>query len=601
MNEPVWSYRVGAMYHVLQHPKEASRFLREVEPQLADNWSFLLLKAEVSVELEDYSAALDYFHKVKALHPVLLGTDKGFEEMYCDRVLLAEADCHRKIKDYDSAVECCQEILGQDIGYELYPGEIHANALTSLFTIWSEAANHDATLSFLRELKDNTKAGQGLTYWLGSIIGSRDTLQGHVVKAAKQLGAVEEIARLFSEVTEPKATGPEAGSLSPQVPVENIKSLRYFQAALRFHGSDAHHDHVEALKIWEELVSISNPNNNWDDYWVVYRTSRVLARALLDKGAGKSSGRPGPASTSSYMERLKTLCNSNQQSIRGTRQSTRDPHICLVRLHLLNGNKVQADEEARNLLRGVFDDWPADHDDDSLYNRFRVLAQVLTVYGSQDDAVAAWQALKPRGSTNTASGDEPDSTVPLEAGDEGGPGHSSPTDASPATLQAQLVRQPLSGPVSIPEAYVSHHICDSCSKPWTHMLTECWACRNCLCVQLCTPCHDKLITDDINPLVCSKQHDFIYIPKFDEEKWSAVPDDMILVGGKPVAREQWLNNLRERFDVQQEQIEAYKLGAARKIKATLCIANFVAKRVLLRKNRMKVTRRARTFPLLQVR
>jgi tetratricopeptide (TPR) repeat protein len=597
----IWSYRVGAMYQVLQHPEEALRVLNEVEPQLADNWSFLLLKAEINVDLEDYSTALHYFREGKALRPALLGTDKGFKEMYRDKILLIEADCHRKTKDHNSAVECYQEILGHDIDYESYRGEIHADALTSLFAIWSEAANHAATLSFLRELKDRPKAGQGLSYWLGRIIGSRDALHVYVIKAAKHLGAVEEITQLYNEVIEPVTSGPGTGNPSPQVPIENIKSLLFFQAVLRFHCSNAHQDHVEALKVWEKLISISDPDNNWDDYWVVYRTTRILARALLDKGVGESSGQPSPTSTSSYVERLKTLCNSNQQSFCGTRQSVHDPHFCLVRLHLLYGNEPQADEEARSLLRGVFDDWPADNNDESLRNRFGVLAQILTVYGLKDDAIAAWQALKPRGSTNTASESQPDTTVTLVAGDEAGSDHSSSTDASSATLQVQLVRQPLPAIDSKPEAWVSNYACDSCGKAWEHMLTECWACRNCLCVQLCTPCHEKLLTDNGDPLVCSKQHEFIYLPKFDEKQWSDMPDEMVLVGGKLESREQWLNHLRERFDVKQEQIDTYKLGTARKVKATLVVANFVAKRMQLRKNRMKVTRRARTFPLLQVR
>jgi hypothetical protein len=243
-----------------------------------------------------------------------------------------------------------------------------------------------------------------------------------------------------------------------------------------------------------------------------------------------------------------------------------DPHICLVRLHLLNGNEAQADEEARHLLQGVFDEWPADKTDETLSNRFGVLAQVLTVYGLQNDAGAVWQALKARESTNAASTDKTESTFPLVAGDEAERGPSSATDASSATLQAPLVHQPLSAPVSISEAYIPHHMCDLCGQYWAHMLTECWVSQSCLCVQLCTPCHEKLLINDINPLVGSKQHELVHLPKFDKAQWSAVTDDMVLVGGKLVTREQWLNHLRERFGVQQEQIDAYNLGPQRESK-----------------------------------
>jgi tetratricopeptide (TPR) repeat protein len=596
-NEPIWSYRVGAMYRLSQHPKEALRVFKEVEPQLADNWSFLLLTAEIHTQLEDYTAALDYFQKVKALHPALFNTNKAFKETYWDRVLLVEADCHRKIKDYDSAVKCYQNILSQEIGAEPYLGWIYANALTNLFEVWNEVANYAATLSFLRELEHSTKAGQSLSYWLDTIIGTSDNLHGHVIKAAKQRGAVEEVYRLYSEVIEPKTPGQDLKEHSSQTPIANIKSLRFFQAALRFYGSHDHRDQLEALKPWEELVS--NPDETWDGYWVVRKTFKILARALLDLGASEISSGPGSISAPSYVARLEALCSSNQQSIRDTRQSVHDPRFCLIRLHLLNGNKTLADENARGLLRGVFDEWPTDDNDESLRRRFGVLAQVLTVYGLQDDAVAAWQALKPRGIKNTAPDYKSDATAPLVAGDEMGPDHPSAIDASPATSKAQLANDSSSPPDSISEAYVSGYVCDSCSRVWTHMLTECWACQNCLCLQLCTPCHEKLLADNIDPLVCNPKHEFIYLPKFDEEQWSSVPDDMILVGGKLMAREQWLSSFRERFEVQQEQIDAYKLETARKIKATFCIARFVLKFRRKRMNKTKVLRRARTFPTLQ--
>lgn len=74
---------------------------------------------------------------------------------------------------------------------------------------------------------------------------------------------------------------------------------------------------------------------------------------------------------------------------------------------------------------------------------------------------------------------------------------------------------------------------------------------------------------------------------------------MILVAGQLVARKQWLKNIRERFGVRQEQIDAHKLETARKPKAMFCIARFVLKCQRKQMDRIKLTRRARTFPVLQ--
>jgi hypothetical protein len=130
------------------------------------------------------------------------------------------------------------------------------------------------------------------------------------------------------------------------------------------------------------------------------------------------------------------------------------------------------------------------------------------------------------------------------------------------------------------------------------MLADCWDCKHCLCVQLCTPCHDKVVAEELSPLICSKDHDFLYLPKFDEELWATLPDNHIVVGGKSMPREDWLNQFRERWGVKQEQIDSYKLETARKLKATVCIAKYVLKWKRKRSAKQKKMKRAKTFPIV---
>jgi hypothetical protein len=240
-----------------------------------------------------------------------------------------------------------------------------------------------------------------------------------------------------------------------------------------------------------------------------------------------------------YADRLQKLCTLNSPVIREVRQSQEDPRLCLARLHVLKGNSQLAEEEAKGLLRGVFDDWPEDPKDTSLRVRYSTLAQILAVRDLDADAIAAWQVTKPRKSSNEMS--EPSSEKPV--------------------------------------AYISGYWCDGdCETQWKDMLADCWACKNCLCVQLCSPCHQKLQMDELHPLVCSKDHTFLYIPQFNQDLWKMTTSEMTIINGNTVVpRKEWINQLRDKLDMQQESIDAYKLNEARRMKATVTIASYILK------------------------
>ncbi|KAJ4305532.1 hypothetical protein N0V90_001063 [Kalmusia sp. IMI 367209] len=584
-----WSSCVGATYRILKYYKEALSAFKKAECELEDNWALLLQIAETHAGLEDFPAALEYLHKVKQLHSTLIDTDTEFKKVYWSRILLPEGNFQRHMKHYDAAKKCYRDILDQDIGSEPNPGSVHADALASLFALWIEIGDHESIMSFLRGLRHTEKGGKTLSYWLGGAVGEREDVHGHIIKAAKYSESVEEVCQMYDEVIESKVVDGASGKNSNA----SIPYLRYCRAALKFHGSQINQDHEEALGIWEKMVL--KPGNGWDDYWVSYKARRLLARSLLDKAAANLTNLSKPTTAIDYVSRLEVLSRSTQ-----FRQSQHDARLCLVRLHVLNDNEHLADEEARSLLRGVFDQWPEDPNDLSLRMRFGSLAQILTVFNLNDDAVAAWQALKPRHTERAGAATENGKKADISPDANEKEEVSSTADATTSTtpdLQARPDEKQSVSTDAKAEAYISYYICDACDAPWKDILADCWVCKHCLCVQLCSPCHQKLLVDELSPLVCNKDHEFLYLPKFDDALWSSVPDDIILVGGKSTPRDQWLNQFRERWEVQQEQIDTYKLETARKLKAVLCIAKYIMKWKRKRPSRRPMTRRARTFPL----
>jgi tetratricopeptide (TPR) repeat protein len=579
---PLWLSRVGAMYRILEHYEAALTAFKESEIQLGNSWNVLLQIGETYAGLKQFPSALEYLHKVKAMHSELIDTDTDYKSVYWDRILLPEGNYHRELKDNSAAIQCYQDILAQDVQEaQAY----HADALAALFALWIEIGESDSIVSFLRGKRAEAK----LSYWLGNIVGDRDDVHNKIIQAAKQSSAFDEVSQMYDEVIEPKVEpkdddsedGKKSGKDSEE-PSELHDNLPFFRAVLNFHVSELHDEHEKGLAAWEKMVF--HPSSNPGAYWVAYKARRLLARALLDKGVAD------PATTT-YVTRLETLSRCNQENVRDFRGSQHDSSINLARLYLLRDDSKLADEEARALLRGVFDNWPEALDDPSFNTRFGVLAQVLAVFNLDDDAVAAWQALKPRQVKQMATEDgvakvESPQDTPAEAVEDVAAKVNSPQDT------------PTDSPAPKAEAYICGYICDGCNTPWNYMLADCWDCKHCLCVQLCTPCHDKVVAEELSPLICSKDHDFLYLPKFDEELWATLPDNHIVVGGKSMPREDWLNQFRERWGVKQEQIDSYKLETARKLKATVCIAKYVLKWKRKRSAKQKKMKRAKTFPIV---
>lgn len=257
-----------------------------------------------------------------------------------------------------------------------------------------------------------------------------------------------------------------------------------------------------------------------------------------------------------------------------------DPRLCLIRLRHVSGNPDLALVEAQDRFCSIFDNWPRDEDDGSLQLRFMNLAQTLNVLDKNSDAVAAWQARMPEEqqepkipNAEVEGVDPPESHVRL-------------SESSSATPHSSF--QELSCSVDdVPKAYIWDFFCDGgCETRWKNMLIDCYVCKHCLAVHLCSSCFNKLQDGELSSLICNKDHKMLYLPPFDQSKQRIMLSDMVIVDGQPVPRSQWLNKIRDEFGMQQEQIDMIKLQKARELKA----ASRIAMHVLKLQNRFKKKR-----------
>lgn len=566
IDDHIRAYSNGMANLEFERYEEALRGFEEAKKHPSSSWGVVLGLIRAHENLKNYREALRFISKFKDFSSHSLGTDEDFREPYLE-VLLAEGNCYRECQEYEAASICFQDIIVQDKGDKGSLAGVHARALLGLFTTWVSGKRYEPMVNFLRSWKQAQDPDRGPAYWLQNTIYS-DEFHGYIVLAAKHADAVEDLCALYQEAIDYLAvkTHTDAEQYDPST----CAQLQYFQAALRFHGSPHQHDHDRSLRSWEDIIRKA------DDYWwSAYNAARRLFSCLLDKALAESS----PGASESYFSRLSILAKMNNTVIRSIRQGQKDPRLCLIRLQQVKGNHEAALTEAEDRFCSVFDYWPKEENDNGLPIRFANLAQTLTVLDKESDAVAAWQATMPKQPRRLQS---PDTEAEQSLSADSQAAHSGATSAA----AVDNAEEPTASIKGIPEAYISGYYCDAkCGTEWKHMLEDCYVCKHCLCVQLCAGCYKKLQDNDLSPLICNKNHNMLYLPPFDREKWQTMSPDMTIVDGQPVPRSQWLNKIRDEYGMQQEQLDMIKLEKARVIKAASCIAVYILR--WLKRNKKK--------------
>lgn len=565
-----WQYRVGASRLDCGRYKDAILAFQEAEPHLQGNWGLMFGLALAYGKLNDFRTSLEYIQKFKALSAQYSTSDKEFREAHW-QMLLAEGNCYKQLQDHVMAVKRFTDILSQNFEGPNAKG-VHIRALSQLFSTWSRAKSYVSIIDFVRCWKEADAADRGSTYWL-SRIAKNASIQGYIIVASKHTGAVDEMYALCQAAIVCLTSNSDAYKKPYHEHSSGIAShLQGFQAALSLHASFSQSDHDRGIRLWEDLVrnSVDVPGHSWAAQQAIHE----LAPCLLDKAIDEDSI-PCTSSSDSYVSRLEALTPVEDDRLRDL-QVIFDPRLCLARLYHLKGNRDRALLQARERLCSVFDRWPKDAHDDSLVERFQILAPTLTVLDKDADAIAAWQATCPRSAPETKTVDSGNIN---DKGPAGSKSSSAPFDSC-AVVEVDTDENKEASLNSVargskPKAYISTFACTGrCGTFWP-VLADVWICRNCFIVQLCPACYQKLQDEELPPLTCNKRHKHLYLPIFDKELWQTLSADMMVVDKKPVARVDWVNKLREEYQVQQEQIEMIKIEKARELKAKACIARYV--------------------------
>jgi tetratricopeptide (TPR) repeat protein len=101
--------------------------------------------------------------------------------------------------------------------------------------------------------------------------------------------------------------------------------------------------------------------------------------------------------------------------------------------------------------------------------------------------------------------------------------------------------------------------CDGkCDVKWSYA-DDLYSCKSCPDVQFCKDCRDKLKAGKLQLFICSPDHDWLHIPKWDDEEYVKVGRGKVKVGGtwdgekrvegEVVTIEAWLDSLRDLWGV----------------------------------------------------
>ncbi|KAH6642022.1 hypothetical protein C7974DRAFT_93751 [Boeremia exigua] len=529
---PVWLFCKGKTFVQFDYDQRGAELLREAIVNSSDNRWLYLEALYVHRRLEDYQSSLDYARKLKSLYETLQDSDE-YREIYVTEVLLPQIEDHMKLKEWGSAAQCCREFMHSNpwsaSGSYVLDGVPNntLDTLEKLFECLHRMNDHGAIIDQLEAWRTLTD-DEGLLYWF-ELVADSTKVQQYVIAAAKHTDKVNTVHKMILQVQ--KAT--ESKAL--------LGSLRYFEAALLIFGSKVDTRYSEGIVIWEQIME---PRSRMQiSELTVERTAHALSTVLLDNALLEPS-KPAPHQTSGgFSRRLLRL----RQNDLGNDVFFDNPHICLIRLHAARKDMSAARREAKERLFTVFNDWPDETYDGSLATRFLGLAKTLTVLDDDENAIAAWQALKPRTEVVDPESDS--------------------NETPPTYLDDRF-----------------NFTCDGCGAHRVGFV-ECWVCKHCPDLQLCIQCEQDLRQDHLPPTICNKDHTLLYLPPINLDAVKELSPDQTLCGGRGVSRAEWIANLRDKYEVQQDQIEMWMQEKARRMRAARFLIQFLKWRMRARKKK----------------
>ncbi|OJJ36091.1 hypothetical protein ASPWEDRAFT_156490 [Aspergillus wentii DTO 134E9] len=97
-----------------------------------------------------------------------------------------------------------------------------------------------------------------------------------------------------------------------------------------------------------------------------------------------------------------------------------------------------------------------------------------------------------------------------------------------------------------PEYSMSFDCDGHCGHVWNPP-SEMWLCKDCIGVTLDRKCYDKLRNGSFRYNICASQHEFVFIPKWDEERIKNLPRGYVPWGEKNISLGDWQREIKKKY------------------------------------------------------
>lgn len=342
--------------------------------------------------------------------------------------------------------------------------------------------------------------------------------------------------------------------------------LRYHCAIMLFQYHGDEDERTYAVDLWEHTMNLKTDSNSASYLqWAQFLSAAKLSTIYVDRA--KLAGPESKIAVES-IDKLVQISSGDCFQPVWSWFSLMDTRLLLGRYYRVLD---QNDDRARKLCRShvmIALDLLSDEDPTNDWQGYRRLADALMYFGDDDNALAAWSLLRPsvRGSDThlyrslnrhdeqeiknctSAGSQEGLLTIDQEIDTKGGSGPIEVStnvlgdpEAVPVTPASSLSR--LSSSTQESENPVFNSCSGYCGVEW-NFADDIYVCKDCFDVQFDKRCWDLLRSGPLGFNVCSKDHDFLHVPKYDAEEASRVGKKNVRVGTEIIPTREWLQAIR---------------------------------------------------------
>lgn len=244
-----------------------------------------------------------------------------------------------------------------------------------------------------------------------------------------------------------------------------------------------------------------------------------------------------------YAKKLEYICTS-QSAKYG--DAPMDTSLLLARLYSLSGKQQEARKQIRHYIRSALEIL-SDEDPDNDHDGFKSLAVALSPIDDVN-ALAAWSLLGPDDPPTEEEEQEEKKEEGSEAGSEKQEASAAEDDNAKEQAQETNSNQEKKAPVE--RTGQLGYSCDgSCGHRWTYA-DDMYVCKDCVDTQYTEACLEKVTSGEMARKGCQPNHDFLHVPKWDDEAHKEIPKDSVKVGEQILSIKDWLKQLRVDYGIE---------------------------------------------------